>query len=372
MSSASAYWLPMLVWVSLAVVFVFAPPSSAGTYSGPIETDHAVDPAISANDSRFIEWASCIDPSRTRFAPDGSSTINQDGGFNSLGELTTAEIAADDSPGYLTVTFPTGISNGDGHDFAVFENGFRHGTNEDGMLGLFAEFAYVDVSTNGSDFARFPAVSQNLAPITGSGAFAGFDVTNVHNLAGKHAAGFGTPFDLSDVLSDPLVGSGQLDLANIQYVRLVDIPGSGDFLDSQGNPIIDSWPTMGSGGFDFRLGKGLGIGVLNVALLPEPSGFGLAAIGLTFLCGHRSRENAGGRHDVNQEGGQIQSEVEIVPSPCIGYCQLTLADCCDGCRRARGEIAEWTQMESAQKRQVAAHSRQRITDAPGLGATFSS
>lgn len=301
LSAANACWrLPILVWVSLAPVFGYAQTSFAGVYSGPIEVGHAIDPAIAADDTRLIEWANYIDPTGTRFAPEGSSTISQDGGFNSLGELNTAEIAAGVSPGYLTVTFPTGISDGDGHDFAVFENGFRYGTNENGILGLFAELAYVDISTNGTDFARFPAVSQNLALLAGSGVRAGFDVTNVHNLAGKHAAGFGTPFDLSDVLSDPLVESGRLDLANIQYVRLVDIPGSGDFLDSQGNPIIDNWPTMGSGGFDFRLGEGLGIGVLNVALVPEPSGYVLAAIGLTFLCGHRSREKADGRNDVNR------------------------------------------------------------------------
>ena len=51
----------------------------------------------------------------------------------------------------------------------------------------------------------------------------------------REERGYGTPFDLSDLLSDPLVLSGAVDLNNIQYVKLVDIPGNGSFLDSQGH-----------------------------------------------------------------------------------------------------------------------------------------
>jgi hypothetical protein len=42
----------------------------------------------------------------------------------------------------------------------------------------------------------------------------------------------------------------KVDLLNIRYVRVVDIPGSGDFLDATGAPIFDSWVTTGSAGFD--------------------------------------------------------------------------------------------------------------------------
>lgn len=259
-------------------------------YSGPTETGHAIDPAIPAGDSRFVEWANYIDPDRTYFAPRGSTEINQTGGFNSLGDLDATEIARGDSPGFLTVTFPTGIRNGVGHDFAVFENGFTLGTNANGVPGLFAEFAYVEVSTNGFDFARFPSISLNTSPIAGSGAFSGWDVTKVYNLAGKHAGGFGTPFDLDDLLDDPLVLSGLVNLTDIQFLKLVDIPGNGSFLDSQGNPILDAWLTSGSsGGFDFRLGVGLGVGVLNS--VPEPSSLILLMVGsaaLNYRC--RSRQ----------------------------------------------------------------------------------
>lgn len=255
----------------------------AGIYSGPTDTTNAIDPAIVKTSPLFVEWANAIDASRTHFAPRGSTTISTTG-FNSLGDLDATQIAAGVSPGYLTVTFPRGIRNGAGPDFAVFENGFTFGSPN----GLFAEFAYVEVSTDGTNFARFPSISTNTAPVQGSGAFAGYDTSNVYNLAGKHADGFGTPFNLSDLISDPLVVGGLVDLNDIQFVKLVDIPGNGAFLDSQGHPILDNWLTTGSGGFDFRLPAGQGVGVLNA--VPEPVASLLAAIASVVVLAQRHRK----------------------------------------------------------------------------------
>lgn len=239
--------------------------ASAGVYSGPDDTTHPIDPAIPSTSPLFVEWADNILPlgSGTYFAPRGSASISLTG-YNCLGDLSAEEIAEGDSPGYLTVTFPRGIRNGHGADFAVFENGFKYGTPN----GLFMELAYVEVSTNGMDFARFPSISTNTGPVAGSSPFAGYDTTNVFNLAGKHAGGFGTPFDLENLLDDQLVLAGLVDINNIQFVKLVDIPGNGAFLDSLGNPILDNWMTSGSGGFDFRLPAGMGVGVINA--VPEP------------------------------------------------------------------------------------------------------
>ncbi len=135
---------------------------------------------------------------------------------------------------------------------------------------LLAELAYVEVSSNGVDFARFPAVS--LTPGR-TGAYGTIDMSNVHNLAGKHPNAYGictgTPFDLEELAGHPDVVSGKIDLNAIRYMRIVDVPGSGDFLDdavlhvdpntgpewlnySQNHPIYDQWPTWGSGGFDLE------------------------------------------------------------------------------------------------------------------------
>jgi hypothetical protein len=251
-------------FTSTIVFCVLSATVQAGIYSGPTDTTNAIDPAIPSSSPSFVEWANAIDANRTYFAPRGSTTITNTG-VNSLGDLDAAQIANGDLPGYLTVTFPHGVRNGAGADFATFENGFSFGTPN----GLFAELAYVEVSTNGTNFARFPSISTNTGPVTGSGAFAGFDTSNMFNLAGKHASGFGTPFDLSDLASDPLVSGGVVDLNNIQFVKLVDVPGNGAFLDSQGHPIIDNWLTTGTGGYDFQLPAGKGVGVLNA--VPEPT-----------------------------------------------------------------------------------------------------
>lgn len=191
-----------------------------------------------------------------------------------------------DQPGSITLGFRIAITDGAGADFAVFENGFAFG----GANSLFAELAYVEVSSNGVDFARFASISLNTAPTAGAGTFQGYDMTNVYNLAGKHATNWGTPFDLSELVDDPMVAAGLLDLSAIHFVRLVDVVGSGLLYDadgneidgiardSLGNPILDNWVTFDSGGFDY-LGLQTGaVGVINA--VPEPTSLAMLALGL--------------------------------------------------------------------------------------------
>ncbi len=204
-----------------------------------------------------------------------------------------------DSPGSITLGFGLNrIYDGPGPDFAVFENGFQYPSGN----SLFAELAYVEVSSNGTDFARFAPISLNTAATAVAGTFQGYDMTNVYNLAGKHATNWGTPFDLSELASDPLVTAGLLDLSDVRYVRLVDVIGSGELYDndgnvipgiardSLGNAILDNWVTFDSGGFDY-LGLSTGaVGVVHAALVPEPATVMLALAGAASLPLFRKRK----------------------------------------------------------------------------------
>ncbi|GAB4241011.1 MAG: hypothetical protein OHK005_03600 [Candidatus Methylacidiphilales bacterium] len=165
----------------------------------------------------------------------------------SLGDLSAALIADGAQPGSITLQLSAAIANLSGADFAVFENAFGTATS------VFAELAYVEVSTDGVTFARFPSISLNSSPV---GPFSNLNPTNVRNLAGKHVNGYGqswgTPFDLDDLVNHPSVLAGWIDLMEIRYIRLVDIPGTGAFQDSFGQPIYDTHETFGSGGFDLE------------------------------------------------------------------------------------------------------------------------
>lgn len=210
----------------------------------------------------------------------------------SLGDMSALELAAyfaspatAQGPGTLLLSFDFAITNGPGADFAAFENGFVSGysTGAGSTAGLmFAELGFLEVSTNGIDFARFPSVYENYlsGPPTGSTAYLTQDVSNIYNLVGKHsntaAASWGTPFDLDDLLRHPLVMAGLVDLSEIHYVKIVDIPGNGSFTDASGRPIYDAWETWGSGGLDFEA-----LGVIHQ--VPEPLSPLLLGVGSAVL-----------------------------------------------------------------------------------------
>jgi hypothetical protein len=169
--------------------------------------------------------------------------------------------------GQITLTFTGGIRNGPGADFAVFENGFSDS---------FLELAFVEVSSNGSDFFRFPAISLTQTS-TQVGGFGSLDATNLYNLAGKYRAGFGTPFDLAELAGfSPL-----LDVGAVTHVRIVDVVGSINPLyasyDSLGNLVNDPWSTpFASSGFDLDA-----VGVLHP--VPEPATGALAGVAACAL-----------------------------------------------------------------------------------------
>ncbi|ABG50259.1 cell surface protein [Trichodesmium erythraeum IMS101] len=67
-----------------------------------------------------------------------------------LGDLTQEQIVPGVTPGEITLTFDSGISNGTGAEFAVLENGFNN------LGGIFAELEFVEVSSDGVNFAPVP------------------------------------------------------------------------------------------------------------------------------------------------------------------------------------------------------------------------
>ena len=69
--------------------------------------------------------------------------------------------------GQITIEFGLPLTDGLGADLVVFENPFSF-ADESGDTFVFAEFGFVEVSTDGAIFARFPTFSPLEGPI---GAF---------------------------------------------------------------------------------------------------------------------------------------------------------------------------------------------------------
>jgi hypothetical protein len=155
-----------------------------------------------------------------------------DGKFVSLGDGGFAEIK---------LTEP--MQNRMGYEFAVFENGFKY------PGGYYLELATVSVSTDGVHFTDFPAISlsDTAVQVDNGGVLS---PVKLDQLAGKHPANWGTPFDLDD-----LPDAEFLKRDSILYIRITDVTGSlnADYgtRDSKGSLINDPWPTpFPSGGFD--------------------------------------------------------------------------------------------------------------------------
>ncbi len=204
--------------------------------------------AIAAGDSRIKLWATTADITRGPRLID-SMTPNPAGFGEALDALGPANASPDDpytvvslgDGGSATVTFGSPIGDVPGPDFAVFENGFS---------ASFLELAHVEVSSDGVNFFRFPSTSLTPAS-TNIGEGGSVDPTNVRNLAGKHLAGNGTPFDLAELRS---LFPG-LDIQRITHVRVIDVVGTNNpayaSRDSLGAIIIDPYPTnFYAGGFD--------------------------------------------------------------------------------------------------------------------------
>ena len=220
---------------------------------------------IDVNSNKFVDWAVSGTINRGYINISDTSIVDTQTSLNTAsgGNLDSCfgkpsqnmqTVSLGDS-GYATLSFNLPIVNGDGDDFAVFENGFFYPTNQD-TLGFF-ELAFVEVSSDGINFVRFPSESKTQFQ-TQIGTYETIHKSDIYNLASACGLGYGTAFDLNDITD-----SNNIDINNITHIRVVDAIGciQDDFCtyDSFGNKINDPWPTaFATGGFDLA-----GIGVIH-------------------------------------------------------------------------------------------------------------
>ncbi len=219
---------------------------------------------------------------------------------NIVGAITkvepTEKVCTLGNGGSITLYFESGISNGEGVDFAVFENGFDEN---------YLELGFVEVSSDGVNFVRFPNFYLGNDRVYEWLFMGNCDVlpTDVYNLASKYECGYGHGFDLQELVyayeyinsancafSDEyieafLLSYATLDINNINYIRITDIYGDGTVKDTIGHSIFD--PTgnqMSSPGVDLQ-----GVAVLNTATVPEPAEWALIFAFCAFLFVLRKR-----------------------------------------------------------------------------------
>jgi len=224
---------------------------NAQSYAPPVGEEGTT--AIHRDSEVFKAWATGVAVVR------GPQNITNPTG--DLANVGVPENATDKSNGQIVslgdggtavLTFENPIVNNVGFDFAVFENSFSD---------TFLELAFVEVSSNGTDYFRFPSHSQTQTE-TQVGGFGSVDPTYINNLAGKYRATYGTPFDLDDIADNALLNKNA-----ITHVKLIDVIGTIDpayaSYDSYGNMVNDPYATpFSSSGFDLDA-----IGVLKQVTL---------------------------------------------------------------------------------------------------------
>lgn len=207
--------------------------------------------AISKDSSVFVDWASSCMVVRglQDIAKQDSDTTSIGTAQNAIGKADGNLVVSLGDGGEALIRFNGSIFDGQGPDFAVFENAFN---------ATFLELAFVEVSSDGTNFYRFPAHSMTDT-ILGVGSFGSIEASDINNLAGKYKSGYGTPFDLNE-----LKDINGLDIQQITHIKIIDVVGSlNDYYatrDSAGNKINDQYPTpYPSGGFDLD-----GVGAIHL------------------------------------------------------------------------------------------------------------
>jgi hypothetical protein len=254
--------------------------------------------AMHMDSAAFINWASTciikrgfINMADTTFLYNGVNKATYGSYLYGSGPADGLVVSLGDQ-GTALLTFDVPIVDRTGPDFAVFENSFSD---------TFLELAFVEVSSDGQRFVRFPAVSftpeNEQVPTFGT-----IDATKINNLAGKYRLAYGTPFDLEEIKD-----SAGIDLNHITHIRIVDAGGCIQTpyatFDSQGHKVNDPWPTpFDTGGFDLD-----GIGVIHdstkviddgklstIKIYPNPVNYKMTIVSmLTDLVGMKITDLAG-------------------------------------------------------------------------------
>ena len=231
---------------SIAIAQNFSP---AATYIGST--------AIHKDSSIFIDWAKKVEINRgfinisdTTFKINGTNKASFGADTCAIGKADgTMGIVSLGDGGSATLFFDPPIVNGEGYDFAIFENGFFNPPDSD---LAFLELAFVEVSSDGIEFVRFPPTS-NTQFDKQINAFETIEAKNINNFAGKYIVNYGTPFDI-DILQY-YTAKTTLNLNYITHIKLIDVVGSinSEFCsyDKNGTIINDPFPTpYNSSGFD--------------------------------------------------------------------------------------------------------------------------
>jgi hypothetical protein len=272
-----------LNFIYLFIFITFIAECSFGQYPPP--PGHAGTTAIYRDSSVYYRWAThCsvirgyIDIADTNLMIDSTNRASY-GDPSLITGYPAGEALSLGNAGSATLTFDTVISDHEGWDFAVFGNGF-----EDNYLKM----AFIEVSSDGIHFVRFPSVSLTQTQVQ-IGPFDTLDTRKIYNLAGKYRVFYGTPFDLYE-----LKDSVGIDIYHITTIRVVDVVGciqdAYARYDSQGHKINDCFPTpYNTSGFALD-GAGLvhnapasvddNLHIPQVSILPNP-------------CSHQARFFAG-------------------------------------------------------------------------------
>ena len=219
----------------ISLVALFATMTVSAQFDGAVGTEGCQ--AINISNPRIQSWALGVEVTRGLQGNSQTNYASYGKPYNAQGcpDSTTTTCVALGDGGVALITFSAPIIDGEGDDFCVFENGFT---------STYLELGFVEVSSDGEHFYRFPATSYTT--------YNDIRPELLNNIAGKYEVGWGTPFDLSEIEDNEFFNRN-----NVRYVRIVDIIAGVD-TDSQGNLIYDGTSGGPSTGYDLT-----GVGVLN-------------------------------------------------------------------------------------------------------------